>query len=68
MLAHGIALGCTEAWLGTEETNVAAQRLYESAGAAPKRFLLYTYPLQPADRDEAPGPDGPEGGNNRSRT
>src|SRR4051812_23895816 len=32
MLAHGRTLGCTEAWLGTEDTNVAAQALYRSAG------------------------------------
>ena len=45
MLAHGRTLGCTEAWLGTEETNVAARRLYEGAGAAPEVFMLYEFPL-----------------------
>jgi ribosomal protein S18 acetylase RimI-like enzyme len=45
MLAHGRTLGCTEAWLGTEETNVAARRLYESAGAVAESFLLYEFPL-----------------------
>ena len=45
MLEHGRALGCTEAWLGTEETNTAAQRLYESTGAEPEPFLLYSFPL-----------------------
>lgn len=45
MLEHGRALGCTEAWLGTEETNTAARRLYEKAGAAPEPFLLYAFPL-----------------------
>ena len=47
MLEHGRALGCTEAWLGTEETNVAARRLYESTGAEPEPFLLYAFPLHP---------------------
>ena len=45
MLAHGRALGCTEAWLGTEETNTAARRLYESTGSKPEVFVLYSWPL-----------------------
>src|SRR5437868_5186056 len=45
MLAHGRALGCTEAWLGTEETNVAARRLYESAGGSAEPFIMYTFSL-----------------------
>jgi ribosomal protein S18 acetylase RimI-like enzyme len=43
ILAHGRTLGCTEAWLGTEETNVAAQRLYGSAGGAAEAFVLYEF-------------------------
>jgi ribosomal protein S18 acetylase RimI-like enzyme len=45
MLAHGRTRGCTEAWLGTEETNEPARRLYESTGAAPEAFVLYSWPL-----------------------
>ena len=45
MLEHGRALGCTEAWLGTEETNTPARRLYEGTGAAPEAFMLYSWPL-----------------------
>jgi ribosomal protein S18 acetylase RimI-like enzyme len=45
ILAHGRALGCTEAWLGTEEANVAARRLYESAGGTAEAFILYSFPL-----------------------
>jgi ribosomal protein S18 acetylase RimI-like enzyme len=45
ILAHGRTLGCTEAWLGTEETNLAARHLYESAGAAAETFVLYEFPL-----------------------
>jgi ribosomal protein S18 acetylase RimI-like enzyme len=47
MLAHARTLGCTEAWLGTEENNVAARGLYESVGAIPESFLLYEFPLFP---------------------
>jgi ribosomal protein S18 acetylase RimI-like enzyme len=53
MLAHGRALECTEAWLGTEDSNEPAQRLYRSAGAAPEPFTLYTFRLEP--RDGPPG-------------
>ncbi|HEU6450703.1 MAG TPA: GNAT family N-acetyltransferase [Gemmatimonadaceae bacterium] len=45
LLEHGRALGCTEAWLGTEEDNVAARRLYESAGGKAEPFVLYSFPL-----------------------
>ncbi|HEX8319306.1 GNAT family N-acetyltransferase [Longimicrobium sp.] len=49
MLQHGRAIGCTDAWLGTEETNVAARGLYESAGSRPEPFILYAFPLQEPD-------------------
>ena len=45
MLQHGRTLGCTEAWVGTEETNAAANGLYRSAGGAPEPFVLYSVPL-----------------------
>ena len=45
LLEHGRAIGCTEAWLGTEEGNVAARRLYESAGGKAEPFVLYSFPL-----------------------
>jgi ribosomal protein S18 acetylase RimI-like enzyme len=47
MLAHGAALGCTEAWLGTEEGNAPARRLYEGGGARAEPFVLYAFPLAP---------------------
>jgi aminoglycoside 6'-N-acetyltransferase I len=53
MLEHGHTLGCKEAWLGTEEENLAARRLYESAGAAPERFLLYSFSLSPGEAQDA---------------
>ena len=43
LLAHGRALGCTEAWLGTELDNSAARRLYESAGGKNETFVLYSF-------------------------
>lgn len=45
LLAHARALGCTEAWLGTEEENEPARRLYESMGGAAEPFILYSFPL-----------------------
>jgi aminoglycoside 6'-N-acetyltransferase I len=53
LLAHGRTLGCTEAWLGTEEDNVAARRLYEGAGSKPERFVLYSFPLEEGRGPEA---------------
>ena len=45
MLEHGRALGCTEAWVLTDETNTAARRLYQSAGGEPSPSLMYSFPL-----------------------
>ena len=47
LFEHARALGCTEAWLGTEVDNVAARRLYESAGGTEtaEPFVLYEFPL-----------------------
>jgi ribosomal protein S18 acetylase RimI-like enzyme len=45
MLALGKALGCEEAWVGTEPDNGPARGLYESRGAAPEPFVLYLYEL-----------------------
>jgi aminoglycoside 6'-N-acetyltransferase I len=50
LLEHGRALGCTEAWLGTEKDNVAARRLYESAGGKAEPFVLYSFALERNDR------------------
>jgi aminoglycoside 6'-N-acetyltransferase I len=45
MLEHGRSLGCTEAWVLTEETNAAARRLYESAGGESSLAVMYSFPL-----------------------
>ncbi|HET7233809.1 MAG TPA: GNAT family N-acetyltransferase [Longimicrobium sp.] len=56
MLAHGHALGCTEAWLGTEDTNGAANALYRSTGGKPEPFVLYSWELDASGG--AAGDDG----------
>lgn len=45
MLAHSRGLGCTEAWLGTEDDNIPARGLYEDAGSAAEPFILYSFKL-----------------------
>lgn len=43
--ALGKALGCEEAWVGTEPDNHPARRLYESRGTAAEPFVMYVYKL-----------------------
>jgi ribosomal protein S18 acetylase RimI-like enzyme len=45
MFALGKALGCEEAWVGTETGNGAARGLYESRGATADPFVLYLFKL-----------------------
>ncbi|MEO7521404.1 MAG: GNAT family N-acetyltransferase [Gemmatimonas sp.] len=54
ILAHGRTLGCTEAWLGTEEDNLPARGLYEHAGSTPEKFVLYSFPLDAVPCDTQP--------------
>jgi aminoglycoside 6'-N-acetyltransferase I len=46
MFALGKALGCEEAWVGTEPDNAAARALYESHGAEGEPFVMYVYELE----------------------
>ena len=46
LLDHGRALGCVQAWVGTEHDNTAANRLYASAGGVPEAFVLYAFDLR----------------------
>ena len=41
-------LGCSEAWVLTDRTNVAAMRLYSGAAAtsAPSDHVMFTFPLR----------------------
>lgn len=45
LLDHGRGLGCVTAWVGTEQSNAAANRLYASAGGVPEDFVLYAFDL-----------------------
>jgi len=45
MLALGKALGCGEAWVGTESDNQPARGLYEKQGATAETFAMYVIKL-----------------------
>jgi len=45
MFALGKALGCEEAWVGTEPGNGPARGLYESYGVKAGPFVMYLYKL-----------------------
>src|SRR5215471_15847862 len=45
MLALGKALGCEEAWVGTESDNQPARGLYETQGATAEAFAMYVIKL-----------------------
>ena len=46
LFAHGRTLGCTEAWLGTEESNIAARRLYGAVGGEEATMMYVTFDLR----------------------
>jgi aminoglycoside 6'-N-acetyltransferase I len=48
ILERGQELGCTEAWVATEEENAPARALYSSLGGKedPSLAAVYTYALQ----------------------
>ena len=45
MFALGRALGCAEAWVGTEADNLRRDGLYESRQASPEPFVMYVFAL-----------------------
>jgi len=47
LVRRATELGCTEAWVLTDRDNVAARRMYESAGAKtpPDDSIMYTIPI-----------------------
>lgn len=49
LFAHARTLGCTEAWLGTEEANIAARRLYRAVGGQEKPMVYVTFRLGAED-------------------
>ncbi len=44
---HAKQIGCTEAWVGTEQSNVGARRAYSAAGGTEDKepFILIEFPL-----------------------
>jgi ribosomal protein S18 acetylase RimI-like enzyme len=48
LLERGAAIGCSEAWVGTEVDNRAARALYAAGGGVEddKPFVLATFPLR----------------------
>jgi len=45
LLAHGRAIRCREAWLGTEESNVAARRLYAKLHGREEAMVYVTFAI-----------------------
>lgn len=45
MTKLGRALGCEEAWLGTEPDNLPARRLYETRSGPAETFVMYVFKL-----------------------
>jgi ribosomal protein S18 acetylase RimI-like enzyme len=45
LFSRGRELGCKEAWLGTEESNMAARRLYASVGGTEQSMVYFTFDL-----------------------
>ena len=45
MLARGRELGCRQAWVATDEHNIAARRLYAAAGGTAEEAIIFTIPI-----------------------
>lgn len=45
LISVGRELGCTEAWVLTDEPNAAARALYRSAGGSETAHLMVSFPL-----------------------
>src|SRR5258707_2784443 len=50
LFERGRALGCREAWVGTDQSNTPARRLYAAVGGeeAPEPFVMVSFRLTPA--------------------
>ena len=46
IFAHGRALGCAEAWLGAEESNLAARGLYGSVGGEEAAMMHVAFDIR----------------------
>jgi ribosomal protein S18 acetylase RimI-like enzyme len=49
MFEHAGKLGCSEAWVLTEEDNPVAQRLYSSVGGTDRKVVYFTFPITRED-------------------
>ena len=49
LFARGRALGCREAWVGADQSNAPARRLYAAVGGeeAPEPFVMVSFRLDP---------------------
>lgn len=45
LFVRGRELGCTEAWLGTEDNNTAARRLYSAVGGKEEPMVYVTFQI-----------------------
>ena len=57
LLEHGCIMGCTEAWVATEENNVAARALYTAVKGTEDadHAVVYTWQLsRPSSRNKQP--------------
>ena len=46
LFEHGRSLGCSQAWVLTEEDNEAARGLYTALGGVEDESIMYTFPLR----------------------
>ena len=53
LLARGRELGCSQAWVATDEANLAARRLYASVGGVEEKAVILTIPI--ATERDTPG-------------
>jgi aminoglycoside 6'-N-acetyltransferase I len=49
LFIRGRELGCIEAWLGTQESNTAARRMYAAVGGKEEPMVYVTFPLTSED-------------------
>lgn len=51
LLDHARALGCSEAWVLTDDSNVPAKKLYASCGGAAAPSVMFTFALDSREPD-----------------
>lgn len=48
---YGRRLGCREAWVLADESNIPANQLYSKLGGVPKKQIMYSFELGDNDRE-----------------